>query len=453
MIFDCYFGPDLGPFEYREIPLRGGVLRAPAFSAGHVQRIATTLRAEAAQLRRIPVNELIAGISRATRDLVNPAGEIGAMARSLLPASSGYSAEMIDQLLARMADDWSADALARLVTSEFGSASVLDGTDARTFALGADLTAHIFSGNVPGVAVTSLMRALLVKSPSFGKAAHSEPVLPVLFARALQRVDARIARAVAVTYWPGGEAPLDQALVDEADTVVVYGGADAVSGIRGRLNEAARLVVHGPKVSFGVVHNRASADARVAAGAARAVAMFDQQGCVSPHTIFVVGSTDQARTFARTLAEQLSALDRKLPRGSLTTEEAVALRRKKAEAEFGGMAGAHVELVSNVDSVSTVVLADTAVFQPSCLNRFVYVQPVATHAVLIDALRPHRQRLQSDALAGFDKNEATELVLLLGGVGVSRITTFEKMPWPPVDWHHDGSAPLRELVRFVDLEL
>jgi hypothetical protein len=27
------------------------------------------------------------------------------------------------------------------------------------------------------------------------------------------------------------------------------------------------------------------------------------------------------------------------------------------------------------------------------------------------------------------------------------------MPWPPPEWHHDGASPLRELVRWVDLEL
>jgi hypothetical protein len=36
--------------------------------------------------------------------------------------------------------------------------------------------------------------------------------------------------------------------------------------------------------------------------------------------------------------------------------------------------------------------------------------------------------------------------------GATRITTFERMPWPPMDGHHDGRGPLSELVRWVDLE-
>ena len=37
-------------------------------------------------------------------------------------------------------------------------------------------------------------------------------------------------------------------------------------------------------------------------------------------------------------------------------------------------------------------------------------------------------------------------------LGVSRIAPMEKVPWPPSWWHHDGSGPLRDLVRWTDLE-
>ena len=41
----------------------------------------------------------------------------------------------------------------------------------RQAAFGPRLAAHVFSGNVPGVAVTSLVRSLLVKAATLGKTA------------------------------------------------------------------------------------------------------------------------------------------------------------------------------------------------------------------------------------------------------------------------------------------
>ncbi|MFO8174537.1 MAG: hypothetical protein R6T96_09665 [Longimicrobiales bacterium] len=40
----------------------------------------------------------------------------------------------------------------------------------------------------------------------------------------------------------------------------------------------------------------------------------------------------------------------------------------------------------------------------------------------------------------------------LAGLGVSRVAPLETMAWPTAWWHHDGTGPLRSLVRWTDLE-
>jgi hypothetical protein len=60
--------------------------------------------------------------------------------------------------------------------------------------------------------------------------------------------------------------------------------------------------------------------------------------------------------------------------------------------------------------------------------------------------------LQSVAIAAPDA-AADALAASLADIGVTRVTSFRDLPWPPPTWHHDGRGPLRELLRWVDIEI
>ncbi|MGH7466758.1 MAG: acyl-CoA reductase, partial [Longimicrobiales bacterium] len=257
-------------------------------------------------------------------------------------------------------------------------------------------------------------------------------------------------------YWPGGTTGLEEALLREADTSIVYGSRDVVSLARTSAPLNARLVIHGPRLSLGLVLGQNldldQIDA-IAADAAGAVATFDQQGCVSPHAIFVLGPMAAAHDLATGLARALHQLEHRLPRGRMTPGEAVAMLDARARAEFQAIAGRNIVLYSGREAPYTVVLDADEGFEASCLNRFITVRPLAAVERLTELLRPLADVLQSIALAGFTEEETIRLAPVLGGLGISRITSFRALPWPPPAWHHDGSEPLRELIRWIDLEI
>ena len=455
MKFHAWFAQELdaGPTTVRRLD-DGHELHLPNLSPEQLSAIAQRVLRARTTLLATPVDVIVDAIDRAAAILADPASDLGKIARTLIPLTTGYSPPMVNHVLERMTRDWRRPALEQLLRNELGDPAVLDHFSEsvprrRRWAVGAALTAHIFSGNVPGVAVTSLVRALLVKSPSIGKTARAEPILPALFAHALERVSPAIASALAVLYFEGGSQPLEDALLESAELLVIYGGADVVE----QLAPCApgRVVIHGPRLSLGVVHDRAAEEPEVIRAAARAVATFDQQGCVSPHMIFVLTTDlEHARTFARALSAAFDAVDAELPRGSLSAPEAVAMRNARTQAEFRSEDGHDVEL--HTSTSATVVFESAAAFQASCLNRFVYVAPVESEAALIDLLQPHGELLQSVALEGFEQKEAAGLAMQLGSIGVTRITSLDQLPWPPVDWHHDGASPLGELIRWVDWE-
>ncbi|MBW3552841.1 MAG: hypothetical protein KY466_04995 [Gemmatimonadetes bacterium] len=456
--FDAFHLPAPTDGPWRSV--RAGALdcRYPEPTPALLDECARRLLAAGERLRQQPAGAIVTSVGRAAARLADPRDPLRVEAEALLPDATGYSPPMIRLILDRMTAEWSRDELTRLLEVELGGAAPLDGFAPRSSgtsatALGPRLAFHVFSGNVPGVAVTSLVRALLVKAPSFGKLAAGEPVLPVLFARALSAVDPLLGDAVAVTYWPGGEPEPERVLVSAADTLVVYGGEDAVAALRSRSRPDQRLVVHGPRISIGAIGSGPLEGGLegTARRAARAVATFDQQGCVSPHWIWVEGSDQRAGELAAAMAASLATLEAELPRGSLTAAESSAIQQARGAAEMRAHGDPRVRVHAGAGTTWTVVLEPAGDLQPSCLNRFVRVHPLDDFRRLPELLAPLRGHLQSVALEGAGPLDA-DLARDLARAGASRVTTFEHLPWPSGHSHHDGSAPLRELLRWTDRE-
>lgn len=452
MMFDAWWLPALTSNpeidQYQNADL---TIRSPRISADELNHVIAQLRASHSTLAGIPLERIVSAIDAAAQKLAADSS-----VEALLVHATGYSRENVARILDHMFEDWSAASLSALIDAELPDRAVLEGgfrgpTGVRTMARGAPLSFHIFSGNVPGVAVTSLIRSLLVKSPVLGKTASGEPVLPVLFAKALADVDPEIAKSIAVTYWPGGSTQLEEVALQAAECIVVYGGAETIESVRARVTGEKRVLVHGPKISFGIV--RGDADERIAAEIAQATAAYDQQGCVSPHVAYVLGTVEQARAVAQRVATALDEYRRVLPRRAVSASEALAMREARARAEFGSIKGEDVEVFGPRDTSYTVIYEADKSFAASCLNRTLYVKPLARAGELVEILAPYRHVLQSAAIAGFSGTGKEDITMLLVSCGVTRVTNFKQLPWPPMWWHHDGRGPLNELLFWNDVEV
>lgn len=462
-MIDAFHLPALGAPPTSTWPYaRGRVeLRIPQLSPALLtQQIAALRDAQHRWLAHRSVEQIIRAIHTVAQRLLDPADALRQAAEDALPPVTGYSGPMTRHVLDRMAADWTAGSLRQLLKAEFTDPDALDGFVARTAttrtrAFGPPLSVHIFSGNVPGVAVTSLIRALLVKSACLGKTAAGEPVLPALFAQGLREADAELGRCLAVTYWPGGAAPLETVALDAADLVLVYGSSETIQSVRARTPAATPLIAYGHHVSFGMVSRTALAqDARAAARtAALDVSTFDQQGCVSPHLFYVEeGGPVSPADWAGLLAEAMRHTEHTLPRGAVAPSESAAIRQLRGEAEFAEIGGSGTRLHASAEGTAWTVIYDPdPKFAASCLNRTVRVKPVEELAHVAPLAAPFAHLLQTVGVAG-----APAEVLLLaerfGRLGASRVAPLGTMSWPPAHWHHDGLPPVRSLVRWCDVE-
>jgi hypothetical protein len=308
------------------------------------------------------------------------------------------------------------------------------------------------------VGVSALLRSLLVKGPTLLKPGRGDVVLPALFARALAEADPGLADAVAVVYWLGGSARLEDAALARADVVTAYGSDATVAELRARTPIRARFVAYHHRVSVGVVGRdalRPTALAATASEVARALALFDQRGCVSPQLVYVEGGAEKAggaspEAFAEALAAALRALEGTLPSGPLDPAEASALHQARGTAEL--VAGSGDGLIFHGGLASwTVLFEPRPQSLPPLAGRFARVRPLASLHALAELLEPLSGHLQTVAYAGLGER-VEALAGAVGRAGASRVAPFHSVAFPPPWWHHDGGGPLRDLVRWVDLE-
>jgi hypothetical protein len=439
----------------------GVELRVPQLTPALLRRQVEALLAARAALVERSVDSLVRSIDRVASRLLDPRDPLRRTAADALPPVTGYSPPMIAHVLDHMASDWLRDPLLGLLASEVGDRAVLDsfravGGRSSLHAVGPRLSFHVFSGNVPGVPVTSLIRTLLLKSPSLGKAASGEPLLAALFARALQEEDPQLGSALAVAYWAGGNPDLEEVALAGAEAVIAYGSDAAVESLRARTPAGARFLAYGHRLSLAVISRELTGGelgARTAAEAAEAVGTFDQQGCVSPHAIYVEsGGGRSPAAWAALLAEALEALERRLPRGTVSPGESSAIRQLRARAEFAQISGDGTELHASERGTGwTVIHEPDPSFRASCLNRTVRVLPVDDLSQVPPLLADLASHLQTIGYA-VPRGRMEPLAREFAAVGVSRLAPLRRMPWPPPEWHHDGRPPLRELVRWCDLE-
>ncbi|MDT8370140.1 MAG: acyl-CoA reductase, partial [Longimicrobiales bacterium] len=356
----------------RRVPGHGGVeVASPRFDEAATVRLFETLRRAGRALRARPVAERVEAIGRACDRFRTPDDPVRSEALRLLPAQGSLSHAGAVGVIDAMSADWTADRLAALVRSEFphgtapgggfgAPAPDPEGRPTRRVAVPSELTLTISSGTVPGVSVTAAIRSLLVGSGTLVKPGAGDLVLPLLFARALGEVDAELADALAVIYWPGGEDDLEDRALADADRVVVYGGSETIRSVRTRASTSATLVEYRHRVGIAVIGVERASPAELdalAEGLADAVVPCEQRGCVSPVRVHAIGSRGRVCRFAERLARVLAAREERVP-GARTPEEASAAHQLLGSLELRRASGAAVDLWSGSGWIVAVEPSD-----------------------------------------------------------------------------------------------
>ena len=329
---------------------------------------------------------------------------------------------MVQVSLDALLDSLTEDALGALL----GAENVPD-------ALGYSVIGHVIAGNTPLLAWVSIIRALFVRSTSLVKLpSNASARWAHLFHRSLAEVSPELAACVFLAEWPGGTRGLDAALCRQSDLVMAHGGDRALDALRAVCPAQTPFVGYGHRVSLGLLLPGADAD-DAARGFARDVLLYDQGGCLSPQTIYVLGDFDEAKRFATLLADALAETAKDFPLPVRAASAAGAVREARALAWMENGAA----VWQGEDLRWTVVARSESAFRGSPTYGMISVQPLRSLPDLPGAVSAVAGRLQGCAVAG----EADGYL-----PGASYLCRPGAMQAPPLSWRQDGRDVLRVLL-------
>lgn len=413
-------------------------------------------------LKNLRTNEIIDIIDQAVQKWLNPSYPLRQLAEELLPVITGYDEEMVRLFLTDYLRNFRKQELQRIVDEDFSNPLVLDEFRPRksgglTRAYGPECMTHIFSGNVPALPLWSLVSGLLVKSATIGKVSSSEPLFSALFAQTLAEVDAKLVKSIAILWWKGGDEQLEQQAFEASDAVIAYGSDRTINQVAKRIPDHVRFLPHGHKISFGVVTKECLTGSlawKTANLAAKDASWFDQQGCLSPHVLYVErGGKFSPRDFARMVAHEMGNFEHKMPRAKLTTEEASSIMKVRSDIEFNSHNSQEIELMTSEGGTSwTVVFREhQGSFPFSTLNRFITIIAVDQVEDIKEMVHPIKDMVQTTGVA-CPPQRFQSMIELLGECKVNRICFLGDMSNPEPGWHHDSRFNLADLVSWCDVE-
>ncbi|HEX7860293.1 MAG TPA: acyl-CoA reductase [Verrucomicrobiae bacterium] len=382
------------------------------------------------------------------------------------PQETGFGRETLAIGLNRFFAQLTRENLEALVIQDLGSLRRLDEVtadeveqkqDRSSIAHGPELLVHVTGGVLPNAPFMSMILGLLAKSAQFVKCASGTSFLPRMFAHSLYAAQPKLGACLELAEWKGGTAPFEEALFAEANCVTATGSDESILEIRNQLSARVRFVGYGNKLSVAYL-TRESLEKhgaeKIAAELAEDITAWNQLGCLSPHAVYVEESRATiALDFARALADQLSAREETDPRGPVSPQTAAAITTRRMFYEVRSSADPLTKVWKSDGSTAWTVVHDTSVdFQPSCLNRFIFVKPLQDLAELAASIGTLHGQISTVGLAA-PMPRAKEISTRLAQAGVTRICRIGKMQDPPLTWRHDGRPSLGELVTWTDIEL
>jgi hypothetical protein len=300
---------------------------------------------------------------------------------------------------------------------------------------------HICAGNLAVSAWTSLAHGLLLGARNVVK-------LPG------EREDAT-ARIGILDFIAGLPAPLrrliethrklDEKLLAEAEVIVAFGSDATMESLRARTGWNQRFIAHGHALSLLWIAEPDRLTTPEARACAIDILTYDQLGCLSPQAIYF-----PAKASGAALGDRLaSALETEWRRITPKPARPLAVAARIEEARDVAWARGHrVWLPPGGHLGWTVIHDPDPAFQPSPLHGVIYLRQ-ASGSRLRAALASAAGRISTVGIAGKTSSRLESLFLSLG---VSRFCAAGRMQFPPLTWHHDGRAPLRDMVTWIDTE-
>jgi len=365
---------------------------------------------------------------------------------------TGYSEPVIDYALDALLGALDAATLQATIAGELGAVAALDGfitrgerPDVQYRALGR--ATIISSDTTIGVGIPALAFALCAGCDVAVK--DRDDRLVAAFAETIAAEWPEFGKRISTGVWDGTtDAAAAEAHLATADVVVAYGGDAALTAIRARVRIGARFVPYGHRTSIGYVTRETLADDAAlhaaANGAARDALLYDGEGCLSSHALFVEsGARTPVAAFARIVADACDATALEFPAGYAERDRAVMAYEHAARFRATQGTGA---VYADSRTPHVVVLDPPRDEPPPLLRRTLALYSVDGPADAATFVQRHRLPLEGVALSS---DARADVLAFATASGAARIARLGNLQQPPLAGEHGGYGRILPFVRAI----
>ncbi len=403
------------------------------------------------RLAKVPVRRIVRALVDAAERWTDADFPPRVRAQGAICERTGYSLPVVEYALDALFGSVTRPALEDAVAGELGSLDALDGAlerlgRPRLHALPAGSVCVISSRTTIGVAIAPVLFALCAKCDVVVKDREDHLVTAFLKTAAEELDD--LAGAAVAQAWRGDGDPRD---LGAFDVVVAFGADESLRSIRERIAPKARFVPYGPAASIGYIAREALSDplvcSQIAAGAARDVLLYDGEGCLSLHAIFLErGGSISPEAFGEVFRAALDRATVEFPPGRLDAAAQARVANARNVATFRASEGSGAVMGG---SNGYLALLDAPRDEPPAfLPRVVAVHCVDGPGDALAYVRDHRLPIEAIALAG----SRADLNAMALASGASRIARFGDLQRPPLGGNHGARPRIAEFVRWVSDE-
>lgn len=395
-------------------------------------------------LSGVPVRRIVAAIGDAAARWADADFPPRVRLLDAIAERTGYSIPVVEYALDQIFFTLTEHALEETIATELGAVDRLDQFDGGRRAMPAGAACIISSRTTIGVAIVPAVFALCAKCDVTVK--DREDCLVRTFFASLAQELPELQAAAQARVWSGEE---DETSLLDFDVVAAFGTDATLKAIRGKMRADSTLLAYGSKASAGYVSRASlgdeSAARHLASGAARDVVLYDTQGCMSLHILFVErGTTISTQDFGALLAAAIERAAVEFPPGPAEMAVRTRVAQLRDLAAFRAAAG--TGCVFSDREASFLILVDPPASEPPpFLARTVLLLAVDGPQEALAYLRAHGLRLEaiaSDAAPG-------TLSTLAEDFGAARLCRFGEMQRPPLSHPHGGIGRIAPFVRWI----
>ena len=307
----------------------------------------------------------------------------------------------------------------------------------------------IAPGNVPQVAWTHMLFNILLGTSTLVRPSIGTEIWVDIFIDSWRSIDKRVYNSIKRIDLPSELAEEWLPLVEsEIDTFIVYGSDETVNFIRTHLSPHTKLIYYPNKVSFAIIKSFYVEESLY--GLAEDILMYNQQGCLSPQQLFVIGiPEDGVRELAFKLFNILGNLFKDEYYIPTPPEDLIHRTRRLIQVmNFR----AETEIYYDKSYNWSVIYFPRHEFRPYSAFNSILVTPLKDLEKLYNLMEPWRGQIQAIGI-----NESyphpEEVVDLAFFLRANRISNLGDMQLPSIYWHNEGRLILAPLIHIIDYDI